>query len=623
MKLTEMLVGGEAGMSQPSRMADSKLVPPEAGKLNVFISYSRDDLDFADQLVAALKPCGFDPTIDRLGISAGEAWKRRLVSLIHDSDTIVFVLSPASAKSDICAWEVEEAARLSKRILPVVCRPIDGASVPPRLQDLNYIFFYREPKTPGSGFGAGLEALVAALNTDLHWIRQHTRLLVRATEWDQGGRADNQLLSGTDISEAKDWAARRPKGAPEPTALQLDFIRASEASEAARFSSERKRLEEREALVKAAEEAQSERARIQRRNSRLILAAGALALALLAGAIWQSRDTESRELSVMTSLADQASLAGLHDKAMRITLQALPQPGEMPWSLGWNNTAVRGLEAKLAGAAMLSRHVARMQHEGFVRSASFSPDGARIVTASEDNTARVWDAASGKQIAALKGHEDRVVSAGFSPDGARIVFERQYRERRTSRRLHANGGLRNVVGVDWASETHHVRLSDAKGRKVGERAFAHGGQGLAEMVAWILKLTGATPDAVFVAIEVPHGPVVESLMERGFRVHAINPKQLDPTARRGSHPRRRPGLADPQHGVGLADFSQLYRSDAMASAALVEVAEPLACFGEICGTFRRGRIAERGGEAAWLPQHRQNEGASRISAIGHSQNEVT
>jgi transposase len=83
------------------------------------------------------------------------------------------------------------------------------------------------------------------------------------------------------------------------------------------------------------------------------------------------------------------------------------------------------------------------------------------------------------------------------------------------------------VGVDWASKTHHVRVSDAKGRKVGERAFAHGGQGLAEMAAWILKSTGATPDAVFVAIEVPHGPVVESLMERGFRVHAINPKQLD------------------------------------------------------------------------------------------------
>src|SRR4051812_40658062 len=81
------------------------------------------------------------------------------------------------------------------------------------------------------------------------------------------------------------------------------------------------------------------------------------------------------------------------------------------------------------------------------------------------------------------------------------------------------------VGVDWASETHHVRVSDARGRKLGARAFAHSGEGLAAMAAWILELTGAAPEAVFVAIEVPHGPVVESLMERGFRVHAINPKQ--------------------------------------------------------------------------------------------------
>jgi transposase len=72
-----------------------------------------------------------------------------------------------------------------------------------------------------------------------------------------------------------------------------------------------------------------------------------------------------------------------------------------------------------------------------------------------------------------------------------------------------------------------VRLSDAKGAKIGERAFAHGGEGLKEMADWILKSTGAAPETVMVAIEVPHGPVVESLMERGFQVYAINPKQLD------------------------------------------------------------------------------------------------
>ena len=60
-------------------------------------------------------------------------------------------------------------------------------------------------------------------------------------------------------------------------------------------------------------------------------------------------------------------------------------------------------------------------HEGYVRSASFSPDGKRIVTASSDKTARVWDAASGKPIAVLRGHADLVWSAAFSPDGRRIV----------------------------------------------------------------------------------------------------------------------------------------------------------------------------------------------------------
>ncbi len=83
------------------------------------------------------------------------------------------------------------------------------------------------------------------------------------------------------------------------------------------------------------------------------------------------------------------------------------------------------------------------------------------------------------------------------------------------------------VGVDWASETHHVCVLDVHGEKLGERGFSHGGAGLAEMAAWILGLTKTAAEAVHVAIEVPHGPVVESLIEHGFAVYAINPKQLD------------------------------------------------------------------------------------------------
>jgi TPR repeat protein len=260
---------GDIALQQASR-PDS----PDRGKLRVFVSYSRDDLDFADQLDAALNAYGFECIIDRQDISGGEDWKRRLGNLISEADTVVFVLSPTSARSEICAWEVEEAARLGKRILPVNCRPLKGARPPPRLRDLQYIFFHADPKAPSSGFGTGLAKLVAALNTDFDWLREHTRYLQRATEWDRGGRPANRLLSGDDIADAKAWLARRPKNAPEPTALHLDFIRSSEEEAEARASAQRKQLEamaaaqaERETALHEAEEALKQAADAQRKRA--------------------------------------------------------------------------------------------------------------------------------------------------------------------------------------------------------------------------------------------------------------------------------------------------------------------------------------------------------------------
>jgi len=83
------------------------------------------------------------------------------------------------------------------------------------------------------------------------------------------------------------------------------------------------------------------------------------------------------------------------------------------------------------------------------------------------------------------------------------------------------------VGIDWATQSHCVCLLDAEGRRVGEREFAHGGAGLTELRNWLLEKTRAVPGQIAVAIEMPHGPVVEMLLEHGFVVFAINPKQLD------------------------------------------------------------------------------------------------
>jgi WD40 repeat protein len=62
-----------------------------------------------------------------------------------------------------------------------------------------------------------------------------------------------------------------------------------------------------------------------------------------------------------------------------------------------------------------------MRHAGEVTAASFSPDGRRIVTASVDKTARVWETESGKPVGEPMRHEKRVTAASFSPDGRRIV----------------------------------------------------------------------------------------------------------------------------------------------------------------------------------------------------------
>jgi transposase len=86
--------------------------------------------------------------------------------------------------------------------------------------------------------------------------------------------------------------------------------------------------------------------------------------------------------------------------------------------------------------------------------------------------------------------------------------------------------FQHYVGIDWGTQKHRVCLMSHDEKIIEERWIEHGGEGLAELVAWLGK-TVSSPAAVAVAIEVPHGAIVETLMESGFHVFSINPKQLD------------------------------------------------------------------------------------------------
>jgi transposase len=83
------------------------------------------------------------------------------------------------------------------------------------------------------------------------------------------------------------------------------------------------------------------------------------------------------------------------------------------------------------------------------------------------------------------------------------------------------------VGIDWGSQQHQVYGLDRDRRRMGERVVDHDGASLAQLVAWLWGLSAGQPQRVAVAIEVPRGAIVEGLVERGFHVFAINPKQLD------------------------------------------------------------------------------------------------
>jgi hypothetical protein len=84
-------------------------------------------------------------------------------------------------------------------------------------------------------------------------------------------------------------------------------------------------------------------------------------------------------------------------------------------------TASNDKTARVWNAQTGQPTVAPLEHQDVVSSAGFSPDGTRVVTASFDDTAQVWDARTGQPVGSKLQHRLTVLSAAFSPDGTRVV----------------------------------------------------------------------------------------------------------------------------------------------------------------------------------------------------------
>ena len=84
------------------------------------------------------------------------------------------------------------------------------------------------------------------------------------------------------------------------------------------------------------------------------------------------------------------------------------------------------------------------------------------------------------------------------------------------------------VGIDLGSEQHQIEVINEQGRNIGQRAVEHGGAGTSDFLHWLAEVTSAVaPQELAVAVETPRGALIDALLERGYAVFSINPKQLD------------------------------------------------------------------------------------------------
>ncbi|MEM9486623.1 MAG: TIR domain-containing protein, partial [Cyanobacteria bacterium P01_F01_bin.116] len=193
--------------------------------LGVFFIHHIDDCDFAQRLYDTLliqgKSCWLSPEG-----AAGETerWDDTQ-QLVDNAENILFVVSPSSIRCGACLDQLNYAQEQQKRILPVIYRDVVKSSIPDSLSGVPWSDFRRH----GGDFLVNFGELFRTLESEPYHVRSHTRLLVKAAEWDAANRDDSFLLRGNDLAESERWLQQSKDKVPPVTALQKTYIKASQA----------------------------------------------------------------------------------------------------------------------------------------------------------------------------------------------------------------------------------------------------------------------------------------------------------------------------------------------------------------------------------------------------------
>jgi len=117
-----------------------------------FVSYSRDDLDFARHLVLDLKQAGASVWMDKLDIRAGQLWDNAIEDAVNRCSRIILIMSPDSVSSAEVMAEVSLAMDEHKEIIPVLFRE---CRIPFRLRRIEYVDL-----SSAENYACGLERLI-------------------------------------------------------------------------------------------------------------------------------------------------------------------------------------------------------------------------------------------------------------------------------------------------------------------------------------------------------------------------------------------------------------------------------------------------------------------------------
>ena len=187
-----------------------------------FHPYPRKDTPFVRRLHDTFVELKRETWVDWDGIPPSAEWLDEIFAAIDAADTFLFVVSPDSVASEMCGKEIAHAATNNKRIITILHRDVEARSLRAPLADIQWLDF-----RDGDGYGASFPTLVKTIDTDLDWVRAHTRLLLRAREWERQARDRSFVLRGKDLLEAEQWLGRPQQAEPKPTVLHTQYIVAS------------------------------------------------------------------------------------------------------------------------------------------------------------------------------------------------------------------------------------------------------------------------------------------------------------------------------------------------------------------------------------------------------------